>query len=113
MPENKIIGNLAENFTVSQDYKTIQLKIRSAVYFHADPCFGGSTNKMTVEDVKFSLEFACSASPLNNLSHFLKDKIVGAEAFYKLSRILRPTSGHSNLFECSWNKEYGPLHFIH
>ena len=60
---DKIIGNLAENFTVSQDYKTIQLKIRSAVYFHADPCFGGSTKKMTVEDVKFSLEFACSATP--------------------------------------------------
>lgn len=95
--KNKIIGNLAENFTVSQDYKTIQLKIRSAVYFHADPCFGGSTNKMTVEDVKFSLEFACSASPLNKLSHFLKDKIVGAEAFYKLSRISFPKSGVSGI----------------
>lgn len=95
--KNKIIGNLAENFTVSQDYKTIQLKIRSAVYFHTDPCFGGSTNKMTVEDVKFSLEFACSASPLNKLSHFLKDKIVGAEAFYKLSRISFPKSGVSGI----------------
>jgi len=95
--KNKIIGNLAENFTVSQDYKTIQLKIRSAVYFHADPCFGGSTNKMTVEDVKFSLEFACSASPLNKLSHFLKDKIVGAEAFYKLSKISFPKSGVSGI----------------
>ena len=95
--KNKIIGNLAENFTVSQDYKTIQLKIRSAVYFHADPCFVGSTNKMTVEDVKFSLEFACSASPLNKLSHFLKDKIVGAEAFYKLSRISFPKSGVSGI----------------
>ncbi len=95
--KNKIIGNLAENFTVSQDYKTIQLKIRSAVYFHADPCFGGSTNKMTVEDVKFSLEFACSASPLNKLSHFLKDKIVGAEAFYKLSRNSFPKSGVSGI----------------
>jgi peptide/nickel transport system substrate-binding protein len=95
--KNKIISNLAENFTVSQDYKTIQLKIRSAVYFHADPCFGGSTNKMTVEDVKFSLEFACSASPLNKLSHFLKDKIVGAEAFYKLSRISFPKSGVSGI----------------
>ena len=95
--KNKIIGNLAENFTVSQDYKTIQLKIRSAVYFHADPCFGGSTNKMTVEDVKFSLEFACSSSPLNKLSHFLKDKIVGAEAFYKLSRISFPKSGVSGI----------------
>ena len=95
--ENKIIGNLAEKFTVSQDYKTIQLKIRSAVYFHADPCFGGSTKKMTVEDVKFSLEFACSASPLNKLSHFLKEKIVGAEAFYKLSRNSFPKSGVSGI----------------
>ena len=91
--KNKIIGNLAENFTVSQDYKTIQLKIRSAVYFHADPCFGGSTNKMTVEDVKFSLEFACSASPLNKLGHLLKEKIVGAEAFYKLSAVSFPGIG--------------------
>ena len=95
--ENRIIGNLAEKFTVSQDYKTIQLKIRSAVYFHADPCFGGSTKKMTVEDVKFSLEFACSASPLNKLSHFLKDKIVGAEAFYKLSKNSFPKSGVSGI----------------
>jgi oligopeptide transport system substrate-binding protein len=95
--ENKIIGNLAEKFTVSQDYKTIQLKIRSAVYFHADPCFVRGTKKMTVADVKFSLEFACSASPLNKLSHFLKDKIVGAESFYKLSRNRFPKSGVSGI----------------
>ena len=90
---NKIIGNIAENFTVRQDYKTIRLKIRSDVYFHADPCFGGSTKKMTVEDVKFSLEFACSASPLNKLSHLLKEKIVGAEAFYKRSAVSFPSIG--------------------
>jgi oligopeptide transport system substrate-binding protein len=90
---DKIIGNLAENFTVSQDYKTIRLKIRSDVYFHADPCFGGSAEKMTVEDVKFSLEFACSANPLNKLEHLLKEKIVGAEAFYKRSAVSFPNDG--------------------
>lgn len=95
--KNKIIGNLAENFSLSRDHKTIQLKIRSDVYFHADPCFGGSREKMTVEDVKFSLEFACSASPLNKLSHFLKEKIVGAEAFYKLSKISFPKSRVSGI----------------
>ena len=94
---NNLVGNLAKEFKISADYKTIELKIRADVYFHSDPCFGSRAQKMTIEDVKFSLEFACSSSPLNKLSHLLTNKIEGGTNFFQLSAAGFTKSGVSGI----------------
>lgn len=94
---NNLVGNLAKEFKISADFRTIELKIRDDVYFHSDPCFGSREKKMSIKDVKFSLEFACSASPLNKLSHLLTSKIEGGNLFFLRSKTRFPKSGVSGI----------------
>lgn len=81
-----IIPNLARKFLVKNNGKTIELIIRKDVFFHVDNYNDFEQKKMTVEDVKFSLEFACSGNKLNQLGHILNKKIVGSESFQKASK---------------------------
>ena len=55
----RVIPNLAESFTVSEDARIFTFKIRKGVMFHDDACFGGKGREVTAEDVKFSLDMAC------------------------------------------------------
>ncbi len=96
-PKNSLEPCLASQFAVSKDGKTITLTIRKNVFFHTDACFDGDAEPLRVEDVKFSLEFACSANPLNQMHNVLGDKIVGSEAFYNHSKKSFPTSGVSGI----------------
>ena len=83
---NKIIPNVAKRFQISKDGKTITLVIREDVYFHPDKYSDDEAKKMTVEDVKFSLDFACSGNKLNQLGHILIGKIQGSKYFQKNSK---------------------------
>jgi peptide/nickel transport system substrate-binding protein len=93
----KITPNLAKNFSVSKDGKTIDLIIRKDVYFHKDNYNDFELEKMSVEDVKFSLEFACSGNKLNQLGHVLTKKIVGSTSFQKQSKNSFPSRGVSGI----------------
>ena len=75
-------GNLISSYAVSSDMKTIDLDVRKGIYFHEDPCFKGRKEALTASDVKFTLDFACSAHKLNKQSHLLTGKIKGAKDFY-------------------------------
>lgn len=90
---NKVIPNIAKRFHVSKDGKTIELIIRDDVYFHADKYNDDEAEKLKIEDVKFSLEFACSGNKLNQLGHILTGKIVGSKKFQNASKTSFPKKG--------------------
>ncbi len=79
--KNNLIPHLAKGSSISMDGKTINLFIRKGVKFHDNECFSGSSSEMSVDDVLFSLAFACSGHPLNQLGHILTGKIEGSLEF--------------------------------
>ena len=89
----QIVPNLAKKFLVKNNGKTIEIIIRKNVFFHTDKYNDFEQKKMTIEDVKFSLEFACSGNKLNQLGHVLTKKIVGSEWFQKHSKNSFPSVG--------------------
>jgi oligopeptide transport system substrate-binding protein len=96
--KNKVVPNIAESFEISPDAKKITLKIREGIYFHDDECFSdGEGRELTAEDVKYTLDFACSGLKLNLMSWMLVDKIKGAKEFYAKSKKSLPENGVSGI----------------
>lgn len=81
-----VIPALAESYTVSNDATTFTFKIRKGVYFHDDNCFGGEGREVTAEDVKFTLDMACSGLPDNEISWLLVDRVKGAREFHNATK---------------------------
>lgn len=80
-----VIPALAESYTISKDATVFTFKIRNGVYFHDDECFGGEGRELTAEDVKFTLDMACSGLKENEVSWLLVDRVKGAKAFNSAS----------------------------
>lgn len=78
-----VVPGVAESFTKSDDAKVYTFKIRKGITFHEDDCFDGKTEKLTAEDVKYTLDLACSGSKKNQIGHIFKLRIVGAAEFYE------------------------------
>jgi oligopeptide transport system substrate-binding protein len=83
--KGNLVPNLAKSIKISKDSKTITIRLRNDVYFHKDESFSGNL-KMTAEDVKYSLDFACSGNKWNSMGPLLRDKIKGGCEYYKKSR---------------------------
>ncbi|MCE3296318.1 MAG: hypothetical protein K0R65_2032 [Crocinitomicaceae bacterium] len=98
LKSNKVTPNIASSFTISPDAKKFTLKIREGVMFHDDECFSGGTGReLTAEDVKYTLDFACSGLKINEMSWMLVDKIKGAKEFFKKSKSSIPEGGVSGI----------------
>lgn len=96
--KNKVVPNIAESFEISSDAKKITLKIREGIFFHDDECFsGGNGRELTAEDVKYTLDFACSGLKINVMSWMLVDKIKGAKEFNQKSKSSLPEAGVSGV----------------
>ncbi len=80
-----VVPALAESYTISKDATVFTFKIRNGVYFHDDDCFGGEGRELTAEDVKFTLDMACSGLKENEISWLLVDRVKGAKAFNSAS----------------------------
>jgi len=73
---------IAESWTVSDDAKTYQFKLRQNVYFHNDDCFAdGKGRQVTAKDFKYVFDLLCTSDVNNQGFNFFKDKIKGAAAF--------------------------------
>jgi peptide/nickel transport system substrate-binding protein len=94
--KGNVVPNLAKNLIISPDGKTITIQLRNDVYFHENDLFSGDL-KMTAEDVKFSLSFACSGNKWNSFGGLLRDKIVGGKSYYKKSSRQVPENGVSGI----------------
>lgn len=88
---------LCESYEISDDAKTFRFKIRKGVYFHDDPCFGGKGRELTPQDIKYSLEMACSGLSINKMSYLLINRIQGAKSFYQQSKKALPKAGVSGI----------------
>ena len=94
MSTMQVIPSLAESFKVSEDAKVFTLKLREGVMFHEDDCFSNDEDRiLTAEDVKFSLDLACSGQKHNEISYLLVDKILGAAEYNKASENQLPDTG--------------------
>ncbi|EPB65465.1 ABC transporter, substrate-binding protein, family 5, partial [Ancylostoma ceylanicum] len=71
--------------------------IRKGIYFHDDECFGGKGRELTPEDVKYSLDFACSGNELNDDNNILVDKVKGGTEYRSSSKNSFPKGGVSGI----------------
>ncbi len=94
---NSIVPGIAESYTVSDDAREYTFNIRKGALFHADDCFGGDTKELTANDVKFTLDFACSGLEENQISYLLVNRIKGGAAFYEKSKNSIPSEGVSGI----------------
>lgn len=88
---------VAQSFSVSEDARVFTFKIRKGIFFQDDECFGGKGRELTAEDVKYSLDMACSGLDINVVSYLLVDKITGAKEFNKNSKKSLPKGGVSGI----------------
>ena len=93
----KVVPALAESYSISADAKTVTFKIRKGVKFHDDKCFGGKGRELTAEDVKYTLNIACSGLKNNKMSYLLVNRIKGAKDYYKKSKQSLPKTGVSGI----------------
>ncbi len=92
-----VTPGIAESYDVSEDAKVYTLKIRKGITFHKNECFGKKLHELDAEDVKFTLEMACSQLPLNKINYLLVNRIEGAQEFYNNSKESLPKEGVSGI----------------
>lgn len=79
---DKVEPCIAESIKASTDGKEYTLKIRKGIFFHEDDCFDDEARELTAEDVKFTLDMACSGLEINEISNLLVERIEGAASFH-------------------------------
>jgi oligopeptide transport system substrate-binding protein len=97
METMNVVPAIAESYTVSDDAKTFTFKIRKGVRFHEDDCFQDGSREVNAQDVKYSLEMACSGLPMNQMSYLLVNRIEGASSFHAKSKSSLPKTGVSGI----------------
>lgn len=93
----RTVPNLAKAYSISESGTIYTFVIRNDVYFHDDECFNDEKRKLTVQDVKYSLDLACSGLDINKASYLLDNKIKGAKKFHDRSRTRLPKGGVSGI----------------
>ncbi|MCE2742635.1 MAG: ABC transporter substrate-binding protein [Fluviicola sp.] len=77
---------IAESFEMNGNASVYTIKIRKGVKFHEDDCFSDGSRELTAEDVKFSLDLACSGLHSNQVSYLLTNYIKGAKSFMEATK---------------------------
>ena len=83
--DQSVVPHLIESYKKSSNGLLLTFKLKKSIFFHEDPCFKDEKRELNANDIKFVLQFACSKSALNHLSHLLVSKIVGSEEYYRKS----------------------------
>jgi oligopeptide transport system substrate-binding protein len=87
-PESeKVVPGLAESYSVNSNATLYTFKIRKGVYFHNDDCFDDEEGReVTAQDIKNTLDFACSKTVDNEIYWMLINVIKGAKQNYETSK---------------------------
>lgn len=81
-----VVPNIAESYEVSDDAQIYTFKIRKGVFFHSDDCFDGEGRELNAKDVKYTLDYACSGVPENQIYYLLVNRIKGAKVHYEATK---------------------------
>ncbi|MCP5062889.1 MAG: ABC transporter substrate-binding protein [Ignavibacteriae bacterium] len=79
----KVVPELAESFSISEDRLKYIFKLRNNVYFQDNPCFNkGIGRKLNSYDIKYTFERL--ANPKNNFPNWqmISDKVIGINKFH-------------------------------
>jgi oligopeptide transport system substrate-binding protein len=93
----QVVPGIASTYEVNEAGDVYTFTIQKGVFFHEDECFGGSKRELTAQDVKYSLDFACSGNELNQDNDVLVEKIKGAAEFKANSKTKIPAGGVSGI----------------
>jgi oligopeptide transport system substrate-binding protein len=93
----KIEPGLSTAHTVSKNGLVYTFQIRNGVFFHPDECFEYETRELDANDIKFTLDLACSGLAINEVSWLLIDRIKGAKTFFTQSKKSLPKKGVSGI----------------
>lgn len=86
--------SLAESFDVNDDATEYVFHLRKGINFHDDPCFkDGKGRELTANDVKYSLDFACSADPMNKMFYLFDGKVKGAKEHFEATQNGKKSEG--------------------
>lgn len=94
---SKVVPGIAESYKVSDDATVYTFTIRKGIKFHADDCFKGKEHELNAEDVKFSLDLACSGLKVNNVGYLLTDRIKGGREFAEKTKTSFAKGGVSGI----------------
>lgn len=93
----KIEPGLSTAHTVSKNGLVYTFQIRNGVFFHPDECFEYETRELDANDIKFTLDLACSGLAINEVSWLLIDRIKGAKTYFTQSKKSLPKKGVSGI----------------
>ncbi len=79
-----IIPSLAEKWEANEDATSFTFHLRKGVMFHDNNCFdGGKGREVKAADFKYCFDRICASDPSNQMYWLFKDKVKGANEYYK------------------------------
>ena len=79
-----IIPGLASSWSLDTSTNVYTFNIRKGVRFHDDPCFPkGKGRELSANDVVYCFNRICASNENNQMSWILKDRVVGADQYFK------------------------------
>lgn len=85
---SEVVPVIAESYEINNAGDVYTFKIRKGIQFHEDECFENGQRELTAEDVKYSLEFACSGLKLNTVTALVSHIKGGQEYFESTAKSL-------------------------
>lgn len=90
----KVQPALAKEWEAKDSSKRFIFHIRKGVKFHKDECFSNpKERKLTAEDVKYCFDQLCTSSSSNQLFWLFKNKVKGANKYFKSTEKGNPLEG--------------------
>lgn len=90
----ELVPELATHWEVTDNGTTYTYHLRTDAWFHESPCFGEKKRRLlTARDVEYSFTRVCDARTQSKNFDYLRDKVVGATAYYEATQDVNDPQG--------------------